>query len=146
MATNATVMTKLQSLLKNTTSLSSFIKDVFLGARVNVIEYPAVFLIPVSEVEIQNAHPVERIQLNVNIYGVNPVIESDNAIVSTDANTVGIMDFVNKIKKVLDGNNTLDSTVINVSYGTIEYGYDDGKMFFSLPVVIEYRTVAGTRT
>lgn len=145
MSTNADVITKLKTILKSDASLS-FIKDTFLGARSNVISYPAVFLIPTSETEITNAHPVERIQLNVNIYGVNPVIESDNAIVSSDPNTTGIMDFVNKIKKVLDDNNTLQSTVINVSYGTIEYGYDDGKMFFSLPITIEYRTIAKVRT
>lgn len=145
MSTNTSVITKLKTIIKEDSSLA-FIKDVFLGARSNVIAYPALFIIPTSETEITNAYPVERIQLNVNIYGVNPVIETDNVIVSSDPNTTGIMDFVNKIKKVLDDNNTLQSTVINVSYGTIEYGYDDGRMFFSLPLTIEYRTIAKVRT
>jgi len=144
MANNVKVLTKLQELIKAETSLS-FVKDIFIGARNNVINFPSVFIIPESENETPDTYPHKRITFNISLYGIIKVLEADNCYISSDVNTIGLLDFLNRVKKFIDNNTTLSGEVINILYGNTEYGIDNGNLFFSLSISIEYRTYAGTR-
>lgn len=146
MANNSSVIKKLRDVLK--TDLSDVLKaeDIFIGARKNLLNYPALFIIPRSEDEAVNTMPHENISLDVVVEGVNRALESDNCFISDDTEHIGILDFNTAVKKVLDLRRTLENTVINISLGKTEYVYDNNNIFFSMIITIEYRTIAGMRT
>jgi len=126
----------------------SFVKKIFIGARTNVVNTPAISIIPESETEEVNTLPVIRKALNIKLYGINRIMEEDKVFISnTSDSNIGIFNFANIVKKVLDNNNTLDNKVINIEKGNCRYGYTGGNLiFFELDITIEYRTNSKVRS
>lgn len=126
----------------------SFVKKIFIGARTNVVNTPAISIIPESETEEVNTLPVIRKALNIKLYGINRIMEEDKVFISnTSDSNIGILNFANIVKKVLDNNNTLANKVINIEKGNCRYGYTGGNLiFFELDITIEYRTMNKERS
>jgi len=126
----------------------SFVKKIFIGARTNVVNTPAISIIPESETEEVNTLPVIRKALNIKLYGINRIMEEDKVFISnTSDSNIGIFNFANIVKKVLDNNNTLANKVINIEKGNCRYGYTGGNLiFFELDITIEYRTMNKERS
>lgn len=126
----------------------SFVKKIFIGARTNVVNTPAISIIPESETEEVNTLPVIRKALNIKLYGINRIMEEDKVFISnTSDSNIGIFNFANIVKKVLDNNNTLANKVINIEKGNCRYGYTGGNLiFFELDITIEYRTMNKVRS
>ena len=107
MSNNIEIINQLKTILEEASDLS-FVKRVFIGARSNVVEVPAISIIPESETEEVNTLPVIRKALNIKLYGINRIMEEDKVFISnTSDSNIGIFNFANIVKKVLDNNNTL---------------------------------------
>lgn len=147
MSTNVEIINQLKTILEEAEDLS-FVQRVFIGARSNVVEVPAISIIPESEEDITNTLPVIRKALNCKIYGINRIFEEDGVFMNnTNDSKIGIFSFVDKVKKVLDNNNTLENKVINIEKGNCRYGYTGGNLiFFELDITIEYRTMNKERS
>ncbi len=126
----------------------SFVKKIFIGARTKVVNTPAISIIPESETEEVNTLPVIRKALNIKLYGINRIMEEDKVFISnTSDSNIGIFNFANIVKKVLDNNNTLANKVINIEKGNCRYGYTGGNLIvFELDITIEYRTNSKVRS
>lgn len=144
---NIEIINKLKTVLLSAEDLS-FVKKVFIGARSNVIDTPAISIIPESEDDIVNTLPVIRKALNIKLYGMNRIMEDDKTFINeTTDSDIGIFNFENIVKKVLDNNNTLDNKVINIEKGNCRYGYTGGNLiFFEMDITIEYRTMDKLRS
>ena len=147
MSNNIEIINQLKTILEEASDLS-FVKRVFIGARSNVVEVPAISIIPESETEEVNTLPVIRKALNIKLYGINRIMEEDKVFISnTSDSNIGIFNFANIVKKVLDNNNTLANKVINIEKGNCRYGYTGGNLiFFELDTTIEYRTMYKERS
>lgn len=147
MSTNVEIINQLKSILAGASDLS-FVQRIFIGARSNVVEVPAISIIPESEEDIINTLPVIRKALNCKIYGMNRIFEDDGVFINnTNDSKIGIFSFVDKVKKVLDNNNTLANKVINIEKGNCRFGYTGGNLiFFELDITIEYRTMNKVRS
>lgn len=143
MATNADVMKKLKELLKDN---MPFVKNMFLGQRKNITSYPCVCLLPQDETEREERYPNQIVDLTVVVIGINHIIDADEQIVSNETSkNLGILDFANEIKKVIDSDRTLCGTAIDMVYGVATYAFSYPEVYVELPVTISYPTFAEER-
>ena len=99
MSTNVEIINQLKSILAGASDLS-FVQRIFIGARSNVVEVPAISIIPESEEDITNTLPVIRKALNCKIYGMNRIFEEDGVFMNnTNDSKIGIFLFSSNFAK-----------------------------------------------
>lgn len=122
MSTPAQVLTALQNQLKNSAALSG-VNDamILLGIRDSYNQFPAIVIEPIPQAEeISNDTNVKvDIRYPVAVIGYSKVMEPDKQIVG-DANSIGLADLENNIKKAISEDHTLGGVAIMATIKTSE--------------------------
>jgi hypothetical protein len=145
--TPATIISTIQTLLKNSSDLSYIADgDILLGVRESITTFPCLLIEPVNDKIIVEDFPNEQRILSVNITGYVQVYDKDKQLVG-DANTKGVLDVENDIRKALSSDNTLgiadvyDSRIINSVHDFEQYPIRG----FAINLEVHYRQNRLTR-
>jgi len=124
MSKPADVLNQLKTILENSSDLS-YVKNVFLGYREGITQFPVIILEPMRIVESDDIYGRQELRFSVAIIGFISVKDKERQIVG-DANYKGILDFENDIKKAISADRTLGgyaihTTFIETRYEFVEY-------------------------
>jgi hypothetical protein len=108
--TPSSIVAKIQDILQDSSDLS-YVNDydILLGVRENITTFPSILIEPTSDILIQEDYQFEQRELSVNITCYVQVYDKDKQIVG-DANTKGVLEIENDIRKALSADNTLGLT------------------------------------
>ncbi|HNX82478.1 MAG TPA: hypothetical protein PKL77_10080 [Candidatus Omnitrophota bacterium] len=147
MSKPADILSALKTQLENSAQIS-YVKNVFLGDRESVTEFPCIIIEPTNINEVENVYPRQDMAMKVNIIGVIRCTNKDKQIAG-DATDKGILDLLNDIELALDSDRQLGlssgvihSRVVNVDMGRVDYP----ARFIIITVEILYRQTKGTRS
>jgi len=141
------VWTSLVTTLKNDTTLSRYIKNIFELERFNIEpeSFPCIMLEPVQDNEIErDMNQIKNLFFTVNLFAFSSSSVQDfkKSIVG-DAMYKGILDITNDIRTCLTRNNTLSGDVIDIQIGIIQYDTLDTNKYpvrgLIMPLKILYR-------
>jgi hypothetical protein len=105
--TPASILSAIQSILKNSSDLKYVADDsIMLGVRENVAIFPAILIEPTTDKVITSDFAFEQRLLTVNVTAYVQVYDKDHQLVG-DANTKGVLDVENDIRKALSSDTTL---------------------------------------
>jgi hypothetical protein len=104
--TPASIISKIKTTLEGDSTLSGYIKEVFLGVRENITLFPCIIIEYIGDNIGTETYPYEQRVLNVNITAYVKVTNKDKQIVG-DTDTKGVANVENDIRKALSSDNTL---------------------------------------
>lgn len=147
MSTPAGIVSALQTLLENDATLSAYVEQVLLGSREagSITLFPTLIIEPLSDEETDLLYTQENNHLIVQAIGLIKVLDKEKQIVG-DANTKGILDIANDVKKAIDADRTLSATAIKATIKTTSYRVDFPLRYFTMNIDIMYRQTVGVRT
>ncbi|MCK9324721.1 MAG: hypothetical protein M0P69_04415 [Bacteroidales bacterium] len=124
MSTSTAIITALKTQLEDSDSLS-YVKDVFLGVRDNVTQFPCIIIEPLGSEESDAIYPSQEIVLLVAVHGFIRIMDKDLQIIGSGA-IKGVMDFENDIKKALSEDRRLgiSGSDVNVTIGATRMDYE----------------------
>lgn len=148
MSTPQDILLALQDQLQNSTALS-YVDDskIFLGHRVNMDSYPAIYIEPLNIQDTSGAVTGKQyLKFKIAIMGLvmldtgNP----DSAIADTSLNT--ILKLENDIKKAMDADQTISGKVYMTSY--VQSIYDSAYPVRGVQIEIEvqFKQITTTRS
>jgi hypothetical protein len=144
---NKAIYSALKSQLENAVGLS-YVKQVLGGNRdLNTITlFPTILINYTGEQESQEVYNRFENKIFFTITGVVNVIDPEKALIG-DANTDGIMDFLNDVKTALDSDYTLGGVASHIVIGNSQSTSDLYPLnFFALEIEVWFRQEKGNRT
>lgn len=126
--TSKSIISQLKTYLQDDTTLSTYVRSVYLGVRTNIpdSDFPCIIIEPVSnlEDESQDLNTLQRCYFSAIVLGYVNVIDVDRQVVG-DTVTKGIMDLENDIKIALSAfYPNLNSTCISFKFKNSTYDYE----------------------
>lgn len=106
MSTPTAILSALQTQLSGNATLSAYVKQFLLGVRESMTMFPVIVIEPVLNDESDEIHNRQECKLSVTVLAYIRVHDESKQIVG-DANTKGILDVENDIKKALSSDRTL---------------------------------------
>lgn len=145
MSKPSTILSTLKTQLEGSSDLS-YVKEVFIGARENILNYPCIIIEPLGIDESDDIHAQQELVLRVGIFGYINVMTKSKQIVG-DANTKGITDFLNDTAKAICSDRTISSNalwtrIITTHFDFVEYPARN----FAMEIHIAYRQSSTGRT
>jgi len=111
-------------ILKNSTVLSKYIKEILEGTREDIPQFPCLILEPIREDETQHTSPqFKRIILQIAITCWVEVYQKDRQIIG-DEGSVGIFDITRDVKNELSLYPDLNSKCIKTEFPTTVYTFE----------------------
>ena len=144
---NADIVAALKTQLEGAAGLS-YVEQVLVGNRQieSITLYPTLIIEPVSEAESQEVYGVCENRLTLSVMGFINVINPELQITG-DANTKGILDFVNDVKTAIDADYTLGGTAVHLVMRDTQYSSElFPTRMFALEIEVWFRQTKGTRT
>ena len=137
MSTPNDILLALQDQLQAATALS-YVDDtkIFLGERVNMNTYPAIYIEPLSCQDVSGSVTGRQyLKMKIAIMGLVSVntLAADSAL--ADATLKSILTLENDIKKALESNTTISGKVFNLAY--VQSIYDSAYPVRGVQVEIE---------
>jgi hypothetical protein len=114
MSTPAEVLTALHTQLTDDTTLSEYVKNIYLGIRENITAFPFIIIEPIKTTETEERYGIQTLKMRVAVIGYIQSINKDTPIIG-DTNNKGILDIENDIKKAIDSSRTLSGNCIHTS-------------------------------
>lgn len=123
----ATILAKIQDVLQDSAFLS-YVTDgnIFLGFREGISIFPCLIIEPISNKMAEESYPYEDLSLMINVTGYIQTFNKDKQLAG-DANTKGVLDFENDVKKALSADYTLglsdvvDTRLVSTAYDFEQY-------------------------
>jgi len=145
MSKPADILSQLKTILENSSDLS-YVKNVFLGYREGIVQFPVIILEPVRIVESDGVYGRQDLRLSVAIIGFISVKNKDKQIVG-DANYKGILDFENDVKKAISADRTLGGYAIHTTFIETRYEFVEYPVRgFAIDVEVRFRQDTKERT
>ena len=103
----ATIVATVQDILQDSTYLG-YINDgdIMLGVREGITVFPSIVIEVAGDRLLDESYPYEGRAININIIGYIQVFDKDKQLVG-DANTKGVLDIENDIRKAVSADITL---------------------------------------
>jgi len=140
----ADVISVLKILLEGASELS-YVKEVLLGVREKMTLFPCLIIEPLSLTESDDTYARQVLTMCVSVIGYIHCTNKDKQIAG-DADTKGILDFENDLKKALDSNRTLSGAAIDTRITETVYEFAEYPLrSFALRLEVIFRQIAGTR-
>lgn len=121
MSKPADVLSQLKTQLENSTDLS-YVKNIFLGYREGITQFPVIILEPMRIVESDDVYGRQELRFSIAVIGFIAVKDKERQIVG-DSNYKGILDFENDIKKAISADRTLNGLAIHTSFIETRYEF-----------------------
>ena len=129
----------LQSTLENNITLAAYIKQVLLGARDAVTEFPCIIIEPLALYEKEDTFGARTMIYEIAVCGYLRVQDKESQIVG-DGLTKGMIDFENDVKEALLSNRNLDSNAIDVKLRETSYSFAEYPIRgFALKIEVMFR-------
>jgi hypothetical protein len=140
------ILPALKTMLTNA-SILSYVKQVLLGVRDNMMAFPTLCIEPSSDEESQAAYDKQYCTLQVMIFGFITSLDRDKMLVGSGSDK-GIVDLANDVKEALCSDTTISGTANWLAIKTVEYDYvvERDLRAFTMRVDIEYDQKASDRT
>jgi hypothetical protein len=144
MATNSSVLTALKTQIENNANLT-YVKNVYLGIREVVAEFPVIFIEPISTDETDGSYACQEIVFNVAVVGAVECVEEDLQLIG-DTDNKGILDLENDIKKAISSDETIGGTCYHLNI--VRTNYTEKELNIrrcQIEIQLRYKQNASTR-
>jgi len=118
------ILSAVGSLLENDATLSGYVKNFFIGKRVQQVTFPAIAVQQISITETNLTFGTQELIMTIGVHGALQVNNKDIQIVG-DGTTKGILDLENDIKKALSSDRFLSGKAVMMSI--LNSNYHDGE-------------------
>lgn len=146
MSKPATILSNLKAQLEADSDLSEYIKEIFLGVRTDITEFPALIIEPIGITEEDELRSRQELHFTVSLMCYSKVDDPEKQIVGS-GNVKGILDIENDVKKAISAEPTIGGTVLNTEITETKYDFVDYPIrSFSMSIDFYFRQIATTRT
>jgi len=147
MSKPASILSALLTQLRNSSDLN-YVNDesILLGVRESISFFPCIILEPLALLESDEIHDRQELTFRIAVIGYIETTLKDKQIVG-DANTKGILDFENDVKKAISSDLTMGGNAIHTQIVETRYEFVNFPVrSFAMDVEVWFRQTAAGRT
>ncbi len=134
------VMKQLKDDFENDVTLAAYIKQVLLGTRENIAEFPCIIIDPVRIRFLLESYPSQDYIADIIIIGYARIHDKDSQFTGVDGEVTGLLDIENDVRNVLMSDRSVDCKILDLKITEVGYDFAEYPVrSFAMRVECQYR-------